>query len=240
MSCKAANKPHTSESAAKQKLCGVYSITNLKNGKLYVGSTSLSFKARWAEHIREFRKGQNSPHLQAAWNRYGNDCFQFAVLEITEPENAVQREQFWLDHTKAFEEQVGYCICTKAESNRGIRHTVATKVLMSKSKSDSQSRERMSRQMKAFWSDPQNGAAQSERMRIRMKEYHSNPKVKAAYSARLKKLHADPEYRAAMSAKLRAKNADPVYKAFHSATVKAGKLRSKLARASALLVILSD
>lgn len=64
---------------------GIYSITNVANGKKYVGSTAKSFKSRWKKHITNLKSGgHTSHHLQNAWNKYGEDSFVFKVEEIVD------------------------------------------------------------------------------------------------------------------------------------------------------------
>ena len=54
------------------------------NGKKYVGS-AVNFKRRRRKHRKSLRKGtHHSPHLQNAWNKYGEDNFKFDVLEYVE------------------------------------------------------------------------------------------------------------------------------------------------------------
>ena len=60
---------------------GVYVIKNLVNGKVYIGSTDTNFNHRFNEHkcrLRNNYHGNN--HLQNAWNKYGEDNFEFYPL----------------------------------------------------------------------------------------------------------------------------------------------------------------
>jgi group I intron endonuclease len=59
---------------------GIYQILNKVNGKSYVGS-AVNIKKRWAVHRHTLRNNKNSPHLQKAWNKYGEESFEFNVLE---------------------------------------------------------------------------------------------------------------------------------------------------------------
>lgn len=62
----------------------IYAITNIKNGKRYIGST-IDFYRRKAEHLK-WLKGNyhHSIVLQRAFNKYGLECFEFSIIEIVE------------------------------------------------------------------------------------------------------------------------------------------------------------
>jgi group I intron endonuclease len=80
---------------------GVYVIANQVNGKLYVGSSAQSFAVRFRQHRSQLRRGiHHSRHLQAAWNKYGEDAFEFLVVCETSPEQAVAMEQVYMDRLK--------------------------------------------------------------------------------------------------------------------------------------------
>jgi group I intron endonuclease len=95
---------------------GVYEIVNLVNGKRYVGSAA-NFKTRWSVHRHGLKRGKHhSPHLQAAWNKYGAQAFEFRRLLICDPPNLVVYEQAAFDALAP-----EYNVCRKARSTLGIR-----------------------------------------------------------------------------------------------------------------------
>ena len=75
----------------------IYQITNMANGKYYIGSAE-SFARREWQHKYELKKGTHkNPRLQAAWNKYGPDAFVFEVLEeIAEGRNTFDMENTYL------------------------------------------------------------------------------------------------------------------------------------------------
>lgn len=77
--------------------CGIYSILNLENGKRYIGSSKDIYN-RLHEHLYNLKNNKaHNKHLQAAWNKYGEECFQFNVLEYCIEEEQFNREQYYLD-----------------------------------------------------------------------------------------------------------------------------------------------
>jgi group I intron endonuclease len=78
---------------------GVYLITNVVNGKIYIGSATKSFKRRWAEHKKTLRGSRHiNRYLQRSWSKYGEPAFTFDVLEETAPDDAVAAEEFWINY----------------------------------------------------------------------------------------------------------------------------------------------
>lgn len=108
------------------KKSAVYKIGNKINGKCYVGSTARSLHERLANHRNMLRRGQHPTlHLQRAWNKYGEEAFEFVMLEACEPERCLEREDWWIDRLDAYGS--GYNGCPKARSRLGTKHTEESK-----------------------------------------------------------------------------------------------------------------
>jgi group I intron endonuclease len=77
-----------------KSLCGIYKIENLYNQKAYIGrSVNISYRI-W-EHKNDLKKGKDlCSYLQNAWNKYGETCFVFDILEECSPEILNEREVF--------------------------------------------------------------------------------------------------------------------------------------------------
>jgi len=79
---------------------GIYKITNLINGKFYIGS-SVNLYNRFHTHSTKLKtQVHTSKHLQASYNKYGKDNFIFEVIEYCEKEILIEREQWFLDNLK--------------------------------------------------------------------------------------------------------------------------------------------
>ncbi|PKG24682.1 NUMOD3 domain-containing DNA-binding protein [Niallia nealsonii] len=79
--------------------CGIYMITNKINGNFYVGSSN-DFKVRWKTHRNKLNAGtHHSIHLQRAWNKYGEESFEFAgIIELPNDKDILhEKEQTFLD-----------------------------------------------------------------------------------------------------------------------------------------------
>jgi len=74
-------------------ISGIYVIRNKVNGKRYIGSTN-NIKRRWKEHACLLRKGKHdNSHLQRAWDKYGEDNFEFVVILECSVEQLLNFEQ---------------------------------------------------------------------------------------------------------------------------------------------------
>lgn len=101
---------------------GIYQITNLQNGKCYVGS-AVSFRKRWKEHLRQLTNGNHhSTVMQRAWDKYGEAAFEFKKLLVCAKADLIWFEQRAIDVLKP-----AYNICKIAGSVLGYRHTSEAK-----------------------------------------------------------------------------------------------------------------
>lgn len=79
-------------------LCGIYKITCLVNSVCYIGQ-STNIKRRWGVHKRKLRNGTHAnSYLQNIYNKYGEENFDFKVLELCSLEKLDEREQYWIEY----------------------------------------------------------------------------------------------------------------------------------------------
>jgi group I intron endonuclease len=76
---------------------GVYRITCKPTGRSYIGSTIHS-RGRCFAHRTSLRRGNHSNRrLQSEWNLYGEDAFEFVMVEsVDEARDLLAREKIWI------------------------------------------------------------------------------------------------------------------------------------------------
>jgi len=116
---------------AKEKICGIYKIENLVNGKVYIGS-SCDIKKRWRDHKYQLRHNKHyNNYLQNSWNKYREDNFKFKIVEETK--DLQIREQYWIDSLNSFNNKFGYNL-SKYVDHHKLSQETKDKIGLSSSK----------------------------------------------------------------------------------------------------------
>lgn len=80
----------------------VYKILNRINNKFYIGSTN-NFKTRKRNHIYKLKNNKHDNiYLQRAWNKYGEENFEFIIMKKIPREKQFEEEQKYLDKLQPF------------------------------------------------------------------------------------------------------------------------------------------
>ena len=78
---------------------GIYKITCLANGRVYIGE-SKCLPLRWISHKSALKctGGKTNRLLQEDWDRLGEDCFAFEIIEKTKQDKNLlyNRELFYI------------------------------------------------------------------------------------------------------------------------------------------------
>ena len=94
-------KPYTDligRAVGNKKVTGIYKITNLINGKTYIGQ-AVDIGERWRQHIKR-GIGADPPtqnKLYPAMLEYGVENFTFEVVEICTANQLTEREKYYTD-----------------------------------------------------------------------------------------------------------------------------------------------
>ncbi len=87
---------------------GIYTITNLINGKIYIGYT-INFYNRWASHKSTLILNNHvNKYLQRTFNKYGINNFKFEILEECDLEYLASQENYWVQMLCTYNPKYGY------------------------------------------------------------------------------------------------------------------------------------
>lgn len=99
---------------------GIYCIENIINKKKYVGY-STSMEKRWRYHKSLLRNNKHdNGHLQASWNKWGEEFFIFYVLETCLKDNLVEQEKFYIKILSSNNSKYGYNLNDGGLGNLGF------------------------------------------------------------------------------------------------------------------------
>ena len=163
----------------------IYRLLNVATDAFYIGS-ALNIRRRKWEHISDLKKGvHHCARLQRAWDEYGEDAFEFEVLEEVEDASALQVEDMYLQQHAG----QAYCYNTATSTTQPPSYTPEV-------------REKISTSLKALFQDkskhPRTGKTHSGETRAKISE------------SRTGKMAGDKHYRygKTVSAEVRAKIGD--------------------------------
>ena len=106
----------------KEIISGVYKIQNKIDSKLYIGS-SMDIYYRWSDHIKLLKRNKHhSPHLQYAWNKYGEENFEFSIIKECKQDELIYWEQKYIDKYESYKDINGYNIMSKADLSEIPQH----------------------------------------------------------------------------------------------------------------------
>jgi group I intron endonuclease len=113
----------------KEKVCGIYCIKNIVNNKIYIGQSS-DLDCRFYMHFYELKRNSHrNTHLQNAFNKYGEENFEFKIILYCEPEELTYYEQslvdLWNPEYNICKECVNTRIGTKVSEESLIRMSIA-------------------------------------------------------------------------------------------------------------------
>lgn len=110
---------------------GIYKITNLKNNKIYIGSSS-NLKQRLRQHRSFLKLNEHcNKHLQSSYNKYGIENFKFEILETTEEQNLESKEEYYIKLFDSTNNKKGYNKRINCNTNRGRKVNEIGKLNMS-------------------------------------------------------------------------------------------------------------
>jgi group I intron endonuclease len=110
-----------------ERISGIYCIRNTINGKAYVGK-SVNIPGRWRWHRRKLRTNlHDSAHLQLSWNMYGENSFEFLILEQCDNSCLNERETFYIKMLDSRNIEKGYNLTDGGDGLLGMKRSDETK-----------------------------------------------------------------------------------------------------------------
>ncbi len=186
---------------------GIYRIQNLVSGRSYYGS-AVDIDRRMYDHRKSLNGNYHrNRFLQRAWNKYGEDAFEFSVLEVVEnKEDLIAREQVYLDDAFSPGKIRPYNICSVAGSLLGTKRSAEfcarLSVLKKGQKVSPETRAKMSLIMKGKVRTPEHQA----KLNMARMGFKQTDESRAKISASKKgTIHSD-EWRAKVSATKKGKS----------------------------------
>lgn len=229
---------------ARRKISGVYAITNVLNGKVYIGS-SVDIYSRWSAHRSSLRKNaHHSAALQRAWVKYGEDSFRFEIVEIVESPSVGdlhRRETHHIAKANSANGKDGYNSLIFGGSALGFKHTDEVRRKMSEGQKKIPKEIRLTycrsflgrshtAETKAKISANSKRVSPSPEQREAISKVHKGKIIpdwhKAISAETCRKRNGTEEHRAKVSAALKGRILTPEHKAKLSAAM-AGKVLSE-------------
>ena len=232
----------------------IYLITNLINGKVYVGQTWESVWGRWKRHIRD-TKTRKLVHFHNAIAKYSPENFSVEVLDwAINQADLDDLETLWIIVLRSIDPKIGY---NMTYGGRGGKHSKRVKeqqsATMKEAWADPEFRDKMlksqeevrqtpefheklSAATKAYWSSKE---GQKQRAKITAAcwedpEYRKNlmsqilsPARRAQKSQEIIDKWKEPEFREKMTGIIRSLWSDPIRRAEMLAKRAATKLKKK-------------
>lgn len=104
---------------------GIYLILQNSTGRHYIGS-AVQLERRWDRHRADLKaERHHNQKLQRAWLKYGENDFEFQIIERCVEDRLIEREQYWLDQTMPF-----FNVLRKAYSAAGYKHSEEARAKM--------------------------------------------------------------------------------------------------------------
>lgn len=111
---------------------GIYKITNIINGKIYVGQ-AYDIEERWKVHRRVYKT--ENQIIYRAMRKYGLENFSFNIIEECPIEELDEKEIFYIDKYNTYihaENSNGYNMTLGGQSTNGHKHSKESKDKMRK------------------------------------------------------------------------------------------------------------
>jgi group I intron endonuclease len=110
----------------------IYKVTNLTNGKVYIGQTTYSLGKRMREHnYHAVNYNKTNVVFYQAIKKYGEDNFNWTVIDMAYNRAELDdKEEFWIDFYRSyvgFDDSHGYNMTLGGDGRSGYTHDDETR-----------------------------------------------------------------------------------------------------------------
>jgi len=102
----------------------IYKITNLINGKIYIGYTKKSLEERLKQHSKYKTDAHRNMPIVIAIKKYGIENFKIELIEESQDDDYIhyEREVFWIKELKSQNPKIGYNIANGGDGGDTLSH----------------------------------------------------------------------------------------------------------------------
>lgn len=116
-------------------IIGIYKVTNLINGKVYIGQ-SIDIRKRWRQH-KNAAKSKEKSLFYSAIRKYGIENFSFEIIEECSLEELDDKEKFYIEKFNSYigwENSNGYNMTTGGNRPNALPMSYSNRIKMSRKK----------------------------------------------------------------------------------------------------------
>lgn len=97
----------------------IYKITNLANGKLYIGKTIKSLAHRWSGHKHQARRLSTDMIITRAIRKYGENNFSIEQIDSANSKSELKLKEFyWIKKLQTTKPHIGYNLRSGSEEGQ--------------------------------------------------------------------------------------------------------------------------
>lgn len=166
---------------------GIYKLTCINNGKIYIGKT-VNFRKRLNDHKHCGRNGKSGFYLKNAIVKHGWESFTVQILETVDNFDKLkdniallERESYFIRLFNSFDREKGYNLCISSTDKTGLAMSAESRRKMSESQKGKKHSEETKKKMSQARLGKPNlaclGRKHSEEAKIKIGNAHRGRKL---------------------------------------------------------------